>query len=291
MSRVYEALRQSETESGVAALLDPDSFLSASAVTGHVPQPPSLAWDEMTCFQPQIRAESRMVALTEDASLGAEKFRLLRARLRNLQQQAQQQAQPQSKIRRIVVTSAIPDEGKTLVSMNLAISLAKHSTQKVLLLEGDLRKPTLAVHFGMQNLPGLDDWFKATLPVSGFIHRVAGLQLWILPAGQPDPNPPAILQSARFLELYQLLSQSFDWILIDAPPLLPMADVNFWSRQADGLLLVARQGRTPKKVLKKGLENLDHPRLIGVVLNEASAIDRGYYKDYYSADKKVKTGK
>lgn len=70
-----------------------------------------------------------------------------------------------------------------------------------------------------------------------------------------------------------------------------MADVNFWSRQADGLLLVARQGRTPKKVLKKGLENLDHPRLIGVVLNEASAIDRGYYKDYYSADKKVKTGK
>lgn len=281
MSRVYEALRQSELERGVnGALLDSETFL-AHPVAPHAelsPQTGALAWDEIAPFQPVVTPESRLVAFTDDNGLGSEKFRLLRARLRHIQEQKQ--------VKTIVITSAVPDEGKTVVSMNLAISLAKHTTQKVLLLEGDLRKPVLATRLGVPEFRGLDDWFGGNEPISNFIYQVKGLQLWVLPAGVPDDNPLALLQSPRFLELCQQLSKCFDWILIDAPPLLPMADVNFWSRQADGLLMVLREGKTPKKILEKGLETLDNPRLIGVVVNDAHAIERGYYKRYYGAENK-----
>jgi capsular exopolysaccharide synthesis family protein len=211
--------------------------------------------------------------LTDDNSLGAEKFRLLRARIRNLRERQQ--------VRRIVITSAVPDEGKTLVSMNLAVSLAKHTREKVLLLEGDLRKPMLAEHLGIPDARGLDDWFSSREPVYKFLQRFDDLQLWLLPAGTPCGNPLATLQSPRFLESYKYLSNSFDWVLIDAPPLLPMADVNFWSRQADGLLLVCREGRTPKTVLQKGLEVLDSPNLLGVVINDAHTVESSYYQHYY----------
>ena len=275
MSRVYEALRQSEVEAGgPAALLDPDSFLSAPIpVQEALADRGTLAWNEIAGFQPAPVPESRLVALTDDNSLGAEKFRLLRARIRNLREKQQ--------VRRIVITSAVPNEGKTLVSMNLAVSLAKHTTEKVLLLEGDLRKPTLAEHLRMPNARGLDDWFASNESVTKFLYHFDDLQLWLLPAGMPHDNPLTILQSHRFLDLYKQLSRCFDWVLIDAPPLLPMADVNFWSRQADGLLLISREGRTPKAVLKKGLEVLDNPRLLGVVMNDAHAVESSYYHHYY----------
>jgi len=281
MSRVYEALRQSEVEAGSsAALLNPDSFLvmPAGAPIREI-EAADFAWDEIASFQPVPRPESRLVALTEDRSLGAEKFRLLRARLRNLRERQQ--------VRRIVITSAVPDEGKTLVSMNLAVSLAKHTADKVLLLEGDLRKPTIAEHLRMPASQGITNWFGSNESIRRYVFRCDDLKLWVLPAGVPHDNPLSILQSPRFLELYQQLSAYFEWVLIDAPPLLPMADVNFWSRQADGLLLVAREGRTPKAVLTKGLEVLDNPKLLGVVLNDAHAVESSYYHHYYYGGSKT----
>lgn len=277
MSRVYEALRQSELERGISpALLDPESFVPGAVpieeTSGREPQ--TFSWEQIESIHPVIRNQSRVVAFTDDNSLGAEKFRLLRARLRHMREVRQ--------LRRIVITSAVPNEGKTLVSMNLAVSLAKHSTERVLLLEGDLRKPMLSEHLGLQGRRGLDEWMATQAAISGFLYRVEGLALYVLPAGVPRANPQAILQSPSFLELYQQLSTAFDWILIDAPPLLPMSDVSLWSRQADGMLIVAREGKTPKKILQKGLDVLDAPKLIGIVLNDAHAIERSYYYHYYS---------
>jgi capsular exopolysaccharide synthesis family protein len=277
MSRVYEALRQSELEQGVApTLLDPDTFLAAQPtqmpVVEHA-EPDGLDWGSIIELEPRVRTDSRVVTLTDDDGLGAEKFRLLRARVRNLRETQQ--------MRRLVVTSAMPEEGKTLISMNLAVCLAKHTTQRILLLEGDLRKPMLGEHLGLGSLPGIGDWAVVQEPISKFIYRFDKLQLWILAAGCAHENPVAILQSARFLELYRYLSKCFDWILIDAPPMLPMADVNFWSRHADGLLLVVRDGSTPKSLLAKGLESLDNPKIAGVVLNDARDVESGYYSHYY----------
>jgi len=184
-----------------------------------------------------------------------------------------------------VLTSAVPNDGKTLVAMNLAVCLSKHTNEKILLLEGDLRKPMLGEQLGIKALPGLGEWASGDEPISKFICRFDDLQLWVLPAGSAPENPVTILQSARFLELYKHLCTCFDWIIIDAPPLLPMADVSFWSRQADGMLLVVREGKTPKAILQKGLETLDNPKVIGVVLNDAHAVESSYYHHYYYGKK------
>src|ERR1700758_1588722 len=281
MSRVYEALRQSELDNGVSPnLLDPDTFLAASTSAAPLTEKPDtgLAWNEIRSLLPAVREESRVVTLTDSNKLGGEKFRLLRARLRNLRERQQ--------LHKLVITSAVPNDGKTLVAMNLAVCLAKHTNEKILLLEGDLRKPMLGEHLGIQALPGIGEWALADQPVSKFIYRFDDLQLWILPAGSAPENSVNILQSSRFLELYNQLSTCFDWIIIDAPPLLPMADVSFWSRQADGLLLVVREGHTPKAILQKGLETLDNPKVIGVVLNDSHQLESGYYYHYYYGKKK-----
>jgi capsular exopolysaccharide synthesis family protein len=281
MSRVYEALRQSELDNGGSpTLLDPDTFLETSTSAAPAIEQPTvgMAWHEIKSLLPAVREESRVVTLTESNSLGAEKFRLLRARLRNLRERRQ--------LQKLVITSAVPNEGKTLVAMNLAVCLAKHTNEKILLLEGDLRKPMLGEHLSIKALPGIGEWALADQPVSKFIYRFDDLQLWILPAGSAPENSVSILQSSRFLELYNQLSICFDWIIIDAPPLLPMADVSFWSRQADGLLLVVREGKTPKSILQKGLETLDHPKVIGVVLNDSHQVDSSYYHHYYYGKKK-----
>jgi len=288
MSRVYEALRQSELENGVTpTLLDPDTFVAAASSAAPVIDQPDngLAWNEIRSLLPGVRDESRVVTLTEGNSLGAEKFRLLRARLRNLRERRQ--------LQKLVVTSAVPSEGKTLVSMNLAVCMAKHTDEKILLLEGDLRKPMLGEHLGLKSLPGVGEWWASVdMQVNKFIYRFDDIQLWILPAGSAPENPVNILQSARFLDLFKQLSTYFDWIIIDAPPLLPMADVNFWSRHADGLLLVVREGHTPKAILQKGLETLDNPKVVGVVLNDAHEVESGYYGHYYYHGKeKIHSGK
>ena len=277
MSRVYEALRQSELDNGVShTLFDPDTFLASSTSAAPLVEQPTtgMPWDQIKSLLPAVREESRVVTLTEGNSLGAEKFRLLRSRLRNLRERRQ--------LQKLVVTSAVPNEGKTLVAMNLAVCLAKHTDEKILLLEGDLRKPMLGEHLGIKALPGVGQWWASVdEPFSKFIYRFDDLQLWILPAGSAPEDPVNILQSSRFLELYKHLSTCFDWIIIDAPPLLPMADVSFWSRQADGLLLVVREGTTPKTILQKGLDTLDNPKVIGVVLNDAHQVESSYYHHYY----------
>jgi len=176
MSRVYEALRQSEIENGITpTLLDPDTFLSAPTPTPvPVPADDRLAWNEIKCLVPAMREESRVVTLTEANHLGAEKFRLLRTRLRNLREHRP--------LQKLVVTSAVPNDGKTMVAMNLAICLSKHTDDKILLLEGDLRKPMLGEHLGIQSLPGIGEWASVNEPVTRFIYRFDDLQLWILAA-------------------------------------------------------------------------------------------------------------
>ena len=276
MSRVYEALRRSALEGGVTpTMLDPDTFLSTATPAEPVIDQPSteMAWGEIKSFLPAIREESRVVTLTTCNSLGAEKFRLLRARLRNLRERRQLQT--------LVVTSAAPNEGKTTTAMNLAVCLAKNTKEKILILEGDLRKPVLGEYLGIESLNGIGEWASVDEPVSRFIYRLDDLQLWILPAGSAPENPANILQSSRFLALYKGLTSCFDWIIIDAPPLLPTADISFWSHQADGLLLVVREGKTPKAALQKGLETLDNPKVIGVVLNDAREVHSSLYSQYY----------
>jgi protein-tyrosine kinase len=229
----------------------------------------------------QPRAASRLVAWSEPNSLGAEKFRALAVRLDHMRKQHE--------LNSVQVTSSVINEGKTFVAANLAVTLAKYSGAKTLLIEGDLHRPTLASIFGLKEmqLPGLSDWWAGRgQDIARFVVRFNGSALWFLPAGMPFERPSEILRSAQLAEAFAQLASRFDWIVVDSTPMLPVIDANLWSRLVDGTLLVVREGVAPLKALKSGLQSLDHPKLIGVVVNEASEFDQiDYNGQYYGAGK------
>ena len=229
----------------------------------------------------KVPHESRLVALTDPNSLGAEKFRALVTRLENLQEQ--------SELKSFQVTSSVIREGKTLVSGNVAVTLAKHFGSKTLLIEGDLHRPTLATIFGLNKIRGLSHWWSGQdQDLAQFIYKLDDVPLWFLPAGEPYDRPSDILHSARFVKAFEQLTSQFDWIVVDSTPILPIIDVNLWSRLVDGTLLVVREGVTPVKALTQGLRALDHPKLIGVVLNEATATNEVKYAGQYCGSQKRK---
>jgi Mrp family chromosome partitioning ATPase len=105
--------------------------------------------------------------------------------------------------------------------------------------------------------------------------------IWFLPAGSPPENPFELIQSRRLADLLNQVAARYDWILIDSPPILPLADTTVWSRLAEGVLLVTREGKTHKDALKRGLEALNKSNLVGVVLNGSTGVDQsGYYQKY-----------
>jgi capsular exopolysaccharide synthesis family protein len=281
MSRLFEALQKSEPEvfsfefAGVvpapaepAEKVEPIHKLEVQdAGPVEVEQFPSVR-----ISPPQ---ESRLVALTDKEGLAAEKFRFLAVRLRQLQQSRS--------LKKLLITSTIPEEGKSMVSANLAITLARKKRQKVLLLDGDLRRPMLARHFGLSHLAGLGEWLQSDAGTTRNVYHLEELGLWFLPAGRPPQNPLELMQSARLADLLGQLGKDFDWIVIDSPPVLPLADTSVWTRFADGVLLVAREGKTERQELQRGLKDLDQSKLLGLVLNSCSNTDHSNYYQRYGA--------
>jgi capsular exopolysaccharide synthesis family protein len=225
-------------------------------------------------LQISIPPENCLVSVGKEESLGAEKFRFLAVRLRHLRQNRP--------LKKILITSSIPQEGKSTVAANLACTLARRKQQKTLLLEGDLRRPTLAERFGLGRIPGLCEWLSGQTEGIN-LYRLEGLGLWVLPAGAAPQNPLELMQSGKLAPLMTQLESWFDWIVIDSPPVLPLADASMWSRLADGILLVTRKGTTEKRQLQRGLETLEKSKLLGALVNSsANAAHTDYYQRYSS---------
>jgi capsular exopolysaccharide synthesis family protein len=217
-------------------------------------------------------SNSRLVCLTDPESPTAEAFRLLVVRLRNLRRQRT--------LKKVLITSTIPKEGKSTVSANLACALAQNIGERTLLVEGDLRLPAEVQIFGLGSLPGICEWLQGQDNVPTNIYHLEKPNLWILPAGSAGKTPLELMQSPRLPLLMEQLSAQFDWIVIDSPPVLPLADTSIWTRMADGVLLVTRQGISEKKQMERGLQALPPEKLIGALLNcsSASAYDSYYYR-------------
>jgi capsular exopolysaccharide synthesis family protein len=272
MSQLYEALRRSEREHRLSGVIPPeatnrvDVLSDVEAKLVDIDSAPSLAVE--------ASAVSRLVALRDTKSLGAEKFRALATRMQNIRKQRA--------LKSVQVTSSVVNEGKTLVAANLAVTFAKYSGYKTLLIGGDLHRPTLASLFGLSGLRGVNDWWSGPdKTISHFLNQLDDLPLWFLPAGDASDQPSEILQSPRLAEAFAQLAAWFDWIVVDSTPMLPIVDVNLWSRLVDGTLLIVREGVTPVNALKKGLQALDNLKLVGVVLNEATEFDQLDYDGQY----------
>jgi capsular exopolysaccharide synthesis family protein len=226
-------------------------------------------------FQPiqvSVPLESQLPCLTESEGLAAENFRFLGVRLRHLRRERL--------LKKLLITSTIPHEGKSMVAANLACTLARRGQQKTLLLEGDVRRPSLSQLLGLNKLHGVCELLQNDSSQISNIYHLEGPGFWIMPAGNTTGNPLELLQSRRLPALMDQLAALFDWIVIDCPPILPLADTSVWSKLSDGILLVARQGTTDKRHLQQGLEAIDHEKLIGAVLNcsqGAANSDHYYY--------------
>ena len=275
MSRIFDALQRSELE-GDGFEFPLASSLAAKAPPAAVVETNGFATRDIAQFQSlamSVSPNSRLVCLTDEASLGAEKFRFLAVRLRQLLQARS--------LKKVLITSTIPEEGKSMVSANLAIALAQRRRQKILLVEGDLRRPSLSARFGLPKLPGLMDWLQSDLGPIANIYHLEEAGLWFLPAGSSRENNLELIQVERLSELMDQLTRWFDWILIDSPPIVPLADTSVWMRSTDGVLLVVREGTTQKRQLQRGLQILDRSKLLGVVLNSSNNTDHyNYYQRY-----------
>jgi capsular exopolysaccharide synthesis family protein len=216
-----------------------------------------------------VPAHGRLVSVSDRDSPAAEAFRLLAVRLRHLRRDRP--------LQKLLITSSSPQEGKSTCSANLACSLALRAQQRVLLLEGDIRRPSLSQIFASPR-PGICEWLREERQLAETIYYLEGPGLWFMPAGSSPSNPLELLQSGRPAMLLDQLAELFDWIIIDSPPVLPLADTSVWSRQADGILLVVRQGRTEKRKLKRAMDAVESQKLIGALLNSStSAPDTDYY--------------
>jgi capsular exopolysaccharide synthesis family protein len=230
------------------------------------------SFDQFPSLQVSLSPQSRLVALTDSGSPAAEAFRLLGVRLRHLRRDRP--------LKKVLITSTIPQEGKSIVAANLACTLALRTQQRTLVLEGDLRRPSLSQMFGLGRNPGICEWLEGDRSLTTSVYHLEGPNIWILPAGSAPSNALELLQSGRLSSLMDQLTVLFDWIIIDSPPVLPLADTSVWMRSADGILLTTRQGTTEKRQLLRGLDAVEPKKLIGAVVNSSKSAAASNY--YYS---------
>jgi capsular exopolysaccharide synthesis family protein len=217
-----------------------------------------------------ITPQNHLVSLADSDTPATEAFRLLSVRIRHLRRDRT--------LKRLLITSTIPQEGKSVVSANLTCALASATRQRVLLLEGDVRRPTLSKVFGLKAYPGICECLEGKRSLAASIYRLEPAGVWFFPAGMAPANPLELLEAGKLPALMEQLAGWFDWMIIDSPPILPLADTSVWTRMADGILLVTRQGTTQKRHLQRGLEALESKKVIGAVLNSSkSSADNDYY--------------
>jgi protein-tyrosine kinase len=201
-----------------------------------------------------------------------EEFRQLAATLH--------QAQTAGNIRVLMVTSAEPGEGKSTTAVNLALTLSESYKRNVLLIDADLRRPSLHEVTQVPNQKGLGETLKATGEEKLPLFQLSDTLL-LAPAGRPDPNPMGSLTSPRMRNMLIEASMRFDWVIMDAPPIGPVADSSLLAPLSDGVLLVVRAGRTHHASAQKAIDAIGRERLLGVILNDAEIEDSPSYNRYY----------
>jgi polysaccharide biosynthesis transport protein len=234
-----------------------------------------------------VGPESRIVFHADPHGPGADRFRHLRMRLRDLK------ATDGCRSKTLLITSALPQDGKSTVSLNLGTALSEYGKRSVLLIEADLHHPTLTQELRLKPWPGLSDCLEGRLHHLAAIRRVEPLGCFLLPAGEPHTNPSELLQLDSLAGVVRELKSHFDWILMDAPPLTPLTDALSLARHAQASLLVIRAGQTPKAAVEQAVTLLGRKHIVGMVLNAVDGVHRAYSNyygsSYYYSGKRAST--
>jgi polysaccharide biosynthesis transport protein len=268
MHYLWRALHKVRDDNGEGDFLSPEFPRHPSAETAKLGTIP--------LEKAEIRPESRLVVWSSPDALAADRYRLLRMYLEKLRKDA--------RLRTLLLTSPSPQEGKSTVALNLASTLARDGNRRVLLLEADLRCPSLTRRLGLKPWPGLSDYLTGAADLMASLRLIDPLQFYLLPAGSAAGNPGEILQSERMTRCLEALSPLFDWILIDSTPTSPITDALTVKARADACLLIARAGKTGREELEEAIQLLGPQLVLGIVLNGVEGLERrysGYYEHYY----------
>jgi protein-tyrosine kinase len=294
MSRIHEALKKAASERAAQldskAAVDPAEFagdnLIDDALEQHIPRQagkaavevaePESNWDRLIqqCRRVDWKIDPRFSVFADQTIFrhGAEKFRTLRSRLYQVAA-----ARP---LKRVLLTSSIPEEGKTFVCSNLAQSFARQENRKVLLIDADLRASRLHLAMGAPGTPGLADYLSGQATETQIIQVSNNGNLCFIPGGNPVSNASELLLADRMKALLDDMTPLFDWIVLDSPPAMAVHDASVLADLCDGVLFVVRAGSTDHEVAQRATNEFRPESLLGVVLNRVDK-DEAYGEYYY----------
>ena len=291
MSRIQDILSKAERDGNTRRTrgLSDEGLMTPSAVVAR-PQPPVYepsapaprTWapsPTASAIEPEQTVsgsvlDTHLVAALAPQSLAAEQYRSLRTRIKR--------AENGRALRAIVVTSPNKGDGKSLTAANLALTMAQEFQQRVLLIDCDFRRPAVHRLFGVNEGPGLSDVLMGGVELNQALINVENHHLTLLPAGAIPSHPAELLGSAAMRRVLDTLRTRFDRILIDMPPVAPLADLHILAPMADRLLMIVRAGVTPKPAIERALAGLDMTKVLGLVLNESGGniAETATYQDY-----------
>jgi protein-tyrosine kinase len=289
MSRIHEALKKAEQERamsqpGSRVETTPAAVEVAKAATVAVPglsTAPAMSFNAEMALSHARQArwtpdtDCMLFFNSEEHASGMEEFRTLRSRL--------YQAREKQNLSKILVTSALPKEGKSFTSANLAQVLARQHGRRVLLIDGDLRNPQLHNLLGTEIGPGLFEYLRSEADEFSILQRGPMDNFFFIPAGNYSANPTELLANGRLRNLLSRLESIFDWIVIDSAPAVPVTDAVLMANDCDGVLLVVRSNSTPIDAARRARREFAEHNMIGVVLNGITPELAPYMQYYYAA--------
>ena len=219
-----------------------------------------------------LTLKNKLHSMDEMDPVAAEQYRVLYTKLEHIS------AKQSYKV--FSITSAVKGEGKTITSLNLAYVMAHDFKKKVVLVECDFRRPTLLNYFSdINGSRGISQVIEGGADTEEVLSRVKDTSLYIVPVLQATSNTAKLLDSQRMKALIRSLKEDFDYVIVDSPPILHMADMNIITRIVDGLILVVRAGKTPKDIVVKAARSIQNANIVGIVLNEAEvSLNKYYYR-------------
>lgn len=250
------SLQQSDTRSGTSVGDAPAPLVGVAAA-------------EVT-----IEPGAWLVYHTDPHSRAADRYRLLRIRLQALWSTG--------KLRKLLITSPLPGDGKSTVAMNLATALSERGKRNVLVLEADLHHSPLVNNLGLRPGIGLAECLESGCDPLSAIQRLDPLNWYLLPAGASSTNPTELLQGPLLPTLLNKVANHFDWVIIDSPPVIPLSEVLSLKNHSDGSLLVVRASCTSQDAVEEATTLLGKQHIVGIVLNGVEEPDLVYHKYGYN---------
>ena len=281
MSRVFRALERAEEERKRKGKEEPSlNLFEEKAVRNREERTLKFPKEEMEGLGLPPREEAPVLIARPD-SFPAEEFRKLKTQIFH-----GVPSPPHS----ILVTSAAPQEGKTMVAVNLALAISQEIHKKAILIDGDLRKPSIHLQ-EYPNSKGLSNYLLNQTPLSEILLNSEAENLQIIPAGPSTKKSAELIGSKKMSELFRSLRELGDdtYVIIDSPPIISTSDPTLLSKLVDGVVLVLMGNRTPKESVRRAVKSIDRQKIIGIVFNQIDiSLSSYYYSKYYHYYKQYK---